>query len=120
MSSDSLFIRFYLDEDFHPDLAAALRQHGFDCESAAEARMLHKTDEEQLEYAAGQGRCLVSFNVGDFMDLASQWGKSGKHHAGILVTPQVSRQAFGSLLRRLLGILNTITADEICDVIRYF
>jgi predicted nuclease of predicted toxin-antitoxin system len=91
MSSDPLFIRLYLDEDFHPDLADALRQHGYDCQSAAEAKLLRKRDEEQLEYAVGQGRCLVSFNVRDFMHLASDWGTSGKHHAGILVTPQVSR-----------------------------
>jgi hypothetical protein len=46
MSNAPLFIRLYLDEDFHPGLAPAIRQHGHDCQSAAEAGTLGATDEE--------------------------------------------------------------------------
>jgi predicted nuclease of predicted toxin-antitoxin system len=119
MTPDPLFIRLYLDEDFHPDLAPALRQQGFDCVSAAEAGMLTKSDEEQLTHAAAQGRCLVSFNRRDFSALASEWARAGRGHAGIIVTPQVSRNALGQLLTRLLQLLNTTTADEMRDGFRY-
>ena len=36
MASDPLFIRLFLDEDFHPTLADPIRQQGFDCVSAVE------------------------------------------------------------------------------------
>ena len=39
MATDPLFIRLYLDEDFHPDLADLLRRQGVDCQSAADQRL---------------------------------------------------------------------------------
>jgi predicted nuclease of predicted toxin-antitoxin system len=119
MSNEALFIKLYLDEDVHPDLAEAIRQKGFDCQSAAEAGRLGTTDEEQLGYAATQGRCLFSFNVADFAVLAKEWAGAGRHHAGILVTAQVSRKGLGELLNRLLKVLNNTAADEMADVFRY-
>jgi predicted nuclease of predicted toxin-antitoxin system len=119
MASDPLFVKLYLDEDVHPDLAEAVRRNGFDCQSAADAKMLGRTDEQQLEYAASQGRCLVTFNVADFVVLAREWTTAGKAHAGILVTKQVGLKALGQLLKRLLAFLNTTTADEMADVLRY-
>jgi predicted nuclease of predicted toxin-antitoxin system len=119
MSDEALFVRLYLDEDVHPDLAEALRQKGFDCQNAAEAGNLGTSDEEQLEHAAAQGRCLFSFNVADFAVLAKEWSAGGRHHAGILVTAQVSRKGLGELLNRILAFLNTTAADEMLDVFRY-
>jgi hypothetical protein len=40
MASNPLFVRLYLDEDVHPDLADAIRQNGHVCLNAAEAVML--------------------------------------------------------------------------------
>jgi predicted nuclease of predicted toxin-antitoxin system len=119
MSPDALFLKLYLDEDVHPDLAEAIRQKGFDCQNAAEAGNLGKTDEEQLVYAATQGRCLVSFNIADFAVLAREWDANNRRHAGIVVTAQVSRKKMGDLLRRLLDLLNATAADEMTDVLRY-
>jgi len=119
MGGDPLFIRLYLDEDFHPDLAAALRQYGHDCLSAVEAGTLGTSDEEQLTYGAAQGRCVVSFNIGDFADLAILWSRAGRDHAGIVVAQQVSRRHLGRLLQRLLHLLNTVTADEMANTFRY-
>jgi predicted nuclease of predicted toxin-antitoxin system len=119
MATDPLFIRLYLDEDFHPDLADLLRRQGVDCQSAAEAGMLGREDEEQLGHATSQGRCLVSFNTRDFSVLAQQWAQQGRLHAGIIVTPQLSRNAFGQLLQSFLDLWNTTTADEMNNVFRY-
>jgi predicted nuclease of predicted toxin-antitoxin system len=119
MTNSLARIRLYLDEDVHPDLAEAIRRHGFDCQNAAEAGMLGKLDEEQLEYATSQGRCLMSFNVRDFTILAQRWAQAGRPHAGIVVTKQVSRRAFGHLLGRILQLLNTTTANEMNDLLRY-
>ncbi len=120
MSTAPLFIRLYLDEDFHPDLATLLRQHGYDCENTAEAGRLSTTDLEQLEYATAHGRCIVSFNVADFAILAQQWALAGRSHAGIFVTTQVSRQYLGHFLQRLLQLLNSVAADEVFNVFRFF
>ncbi len=119
MSSDPLFIKLYLDEDIHPDLADAVRGKGFDCQSVLEAGRLGKTDEEQLEYAATEERCILSFNIADFAVLARDWAKAGRPHAGILVTSQVGRKALGELLTRIVALLNETTADEMCNVFRY-
>ncbi|HBI45706.1 MAG TPA: hypothetical protein DDY78_23060 [Planctomycetales bacterium] len=119
MSKAPLFIRLYLDEDFHPGIAAAIRQHGHDCLSAVEAGALGAPDEVQLAFAAAQGRCIVSFNVADFAELATEWANSGRPHAGIVVTQQVSLRRFGDLLQRLLNLLDTTTADEIANTFRY-
>ncbi len=119
MSNAPLFIRLYLDEDFHPDLAGAVRQNGYDCVSAVEAGTLGASDEEQLAHAAAQGRCLLSFNVADFAALAVEWARLGRSHAGIVVAQQVSRQHLGRLLQRVLHLLNAVTADEMSNTFRY-
>jgi predicted nuclease of predicted toxin-antitoxin system len=119
MASDPLFVRLYLDEDVHPDLADANRKAGFDCQNAIEAQMRGRTDEDQLEHAAAQGRCLLSFNVADFVGLAVEWARDSKPHAGIVVTHQVGRKVFGKLLGRVLQFLNTTTADEMNNILRY-
>src|SRR5262249_32851589 len=103
----------------HPDLADAIRQNGFDCQNAAEAGMLGKSDEEQLEYATAHDRCVLSFNVKDFAVLAQRWSQAGQPHAGIVATNQVSRHALGQLLHRILHLLNTTSADEMRDVFRH-
>jgi hypothetical protein len=61
----------------------------------------------------------MTFNVRDFYLLAQQWAVAGRSHAGIVVTNQVSRQALGQLLRRILDFLNNTAADEMVDVVRY-
>jgi hypothetical protein len=81
--------------------------------------MLGKSDEEQLEYATSQGRCLLSFNVRDFTVLAQRWAQAGRPHAGIVVTNQVSRRAFGQLLGRVLHLLTTNSADDVKDLLRF-
>jgi predicted nuclease of predicted toxin-antitoxin system len=119
MADEPLFVRLYLDEDVHPDLAQEVQKAGFDCEAAIEAGMRTKGDEEQLEYAARQGRCILTFNIGDFHALATQWAKACKTHSGILLTKQVSRQGLGTLLKQVLQFLNTTSADEMHNVVRF-
>jgi predicted nuclease of predicted toxin-antitoxin system len=114
-----LFIRLYLDENVFPDLAAAVRQRGFDATSAFDAGMLGKPDEEQLLHAASEGRCLMTFDAKDLVPLGVSWSIAGREHAGILVTEPVSRRGFGTILRRTLVLLNTTTAAEMRNIIRH-
>lgn len=50
-----------LDEDIHFDLAHALRVRGFDAVHTQELERKGRPDEDQLEYAASQQRCLLTF-----------------------------------------------------------
>ena len=69
-------LRLFLDEDVHAALAAALRTQ--------------------------ENRCLVTFNVGDFVRLHNRWMDEGREHAGVIVSKQLP---VCEMLRRLLALL---------------
>ncbi len=79
-------IKLYLDEDVDPLLAQVLRDRGADCLSTLEAQNLGRSDNDQLEFATGQGRAILTFNVKDFVRLARECTGLGKHHSGIIVS----------------------------------
>jgi uncharacterized protein with PIN domain len=106
----SLFIRLYLDEDIHRRLAAALRLRNFDVTSVHEVKHFGFTDEEQLLYATAEKRTLVSYNTGDYLKLHKEWLARDQEHCGIIVSDQLP---IGETIRRLLKLLNHVTADEI-------
>lgn len=112
-NSSRLFIALYTDEDVTSDLAPALRRRGYTAESALEAGNLNVSDETQLYYAAERDMVLFTYNAQDFIPLARAWYFAGREHAGILLSEQFSQRQFGELLRRILRLLNSLTADEI-------
>ena len=114
-----LFIQIYVDEDSTSALAEALRERGYVAESALEAGLGEANDEAQLTYAASKGMAILTRNNIDFSALSKQWAKSGREHAGIIISEKFSREQFGELLRRTLKLLNTMTADEIQNTFVY-
>jgi len=60
-----LGIRLFTDEMIDPDLAIALRRLGYDAESCQEAQRHNRklSDEDQLDYAAGEGCAILTFNI---------------------------------------------------------
>jgi hypothetical protein len=117
--AESLFVALYTDEDVTDDLASALRRRGYDAQSTAEAGNLSLSDEDQLRYATERGKALFTYNIKDFISLAHQWNDQGIEHAGIILSEQFSQRQFGELLRRLLRLLDTLTADEMRQQIIY-
>lgn len=109
-------LRLFLDEDVHTALAVALRKRGHDAVHALEEKRLGLTDESQLTFAAAEQRCLVSFNVGDFVRLHNRWVAEGREHAGIIVSKQLS---VGESLRRLLALLGKEDAESLRGHIRF-
>ena len=82
-------IALYLDEDSQDnDLVQALRSRAVDVITATEAGRLERSDEEQLEWAAQEGRVLYSFNARDFYRLHTLFLSAGRPHAGIILSPQ--------------------------------
>jgi len=111
-----LFIRLYLDEDVHRRMASALRLRHFDVVSAHEVRRWGLSDEEQLSYAAAEGRALFTYNAADYLQLHLDWLRSGQQHQGIIVSDQLP---IGETVRRLLSLLNRVTADEMRNELRW-
>lgn len=116
----SLFISLYTDEDVTSELAPALRERGFAAQSAAEAGMLNMNDAEQLAYAAGHGMAILTCNADHFLALAKQYAQEHRAHAGIVISSeQFSRRRFGELLRLVLRLMNSLTADEMQNSVVY-
>ncbi len=110
-----LFIRLYLDEDVNVLLSDLLRGRGFFVTTTQEAGQIGKTDEDQLAFATTRGRAILTHNR-DFEVLARNYFEAGRTHAGIIIA--VRRHPM-ELLRRVLTLLNHVTADEIENQIRY-
>jgi hypothetical protein len=108
--------RFFTDEDLYANAAAILRSSGFDAISTPEAGRLGSIDEDQLAWAAGEARVLVTFNVADFARLHHDWMTRGRSHAGLVVSQQ---RPLGDLIRRLLRLGRTLSADDMCNRLEY-
>ena len=98
-------MKFYLDEDLAPAIAVALRKKGVDAISAHEVGNVELGDNEQLVFAARQGRCLVSGNARDFRSLGHAAVEQGRPHAGIVLCPPRSH---GSDVGAVAGALMDI------------
>ncbi len=117
MAEDAgLFIKLYIDEDVSHELADALRDRGFEAESAADAGLLDADNDVQLAHAATNKMALLTYNVQDYLALGRQYEEAGRSHSGIIVSAdQYSRRQFGTLLRLVLRLLNALSADEIVN-----
>lgn len=78
-------MRFLLDEDLPPKAAEAARGLGLDVVSVHELARMGLTDEQQLAFAASEGRILVTRNRDDFITLTRTFYATGRAHAGIVI-----------------------------------
>jgi hypothetical protein len=113
---NSLYIHVYTDEDMYGTIARALRERGYDAISTPEAGNLGQSDAEQLHYAIIQERAILTFNVGDFVQLHTEYLHSNLEHWGIIVSKRVP---IGEVVRRMLNLLNSLTADEMQNRLEY-
>jgi predicted nuclease of predicted toxin-antitoxin system len=111
-----IFIEFYFDEDVSTLVAELVRARGFAVTTTHEAGQGGRSDEEQLNYAVSRRTTLVTHNRADFERLARQFFNSGMKHYGIVIAVQRPPH---DIARRLLIVLDHVTADEIEDQIRY-
>jgi molybdopterin/thiamine biosynthesis adenylyltransferase len=111
-----LFIRLYLDEDVSTLVAKLVRSRGFEATTTVEASQLGGSDAEQLAWAAEHHRTLLTHNRVDFEALDRQYRESGLRHHGVIIAV---RRPPHEIARRLLRILNHVTADEMENQLRY-
>ena len=107
-------VKLYIDEDVWGGLAAALRDRGYDALNAHEASREGLSDEEQLACAVSQGRAMLAYNKQDFVPLAKGYFYAGQPHFGIIISCQLES---GELLRRVLNLLSSVSAEEIKDLV---
>lgn len=89
-----LGIKLCTNENISWRLAEQLRQVGYDATSSYEMGNNGLPDPDQLDYAASQGRTLLSFNVRDFIHLDKEWKYQSKKHSGIIVSARINDPGF--------------------------
>ena len=109
---EALFVRLYFDRHIMTRLAVDLRERGFDVLTPEEARKDTASDEDQLAFAANEGRSILSFNIRDFAPLHEQWAAANRPHAGIVASRQLGSRQYGIFLGRMVRFLDHVTAEE--------
>jgi predicted nuclease of predicted toxin-antitoxin system len=112
-------LRFLIDEDIAPQVAAGLRRLGADAQSLHDLELnnLGTPDSAVLDLAAKAGRALVTYNRSDFQRLDAQWRDAGRLHAGILWCAEeiIPRRDIGGLVRALAACAARYeTLDGLC------
>jgi predicted nuclease of predicted toxin-antitoxin system len=111
-----LFIDLYLDEDVDVLVADMVQARGFAASTTQEAGQIGNNDAEQLAYAVSQHKTLLTHNRTHFETLAQRYLEAGQRHYGMIIA--VRRSPY-EIVRRLLIILNHVTADEMENQLRY-
>ncbi|MCP4346454.1 MAG: hypothetical protein GY795_13110 [Desulfobacterales bacterium] len=109
-------LRLYLDEHLSPRIAVELRKHGFDVITLHDKEMLSKNDQEQLDASASEQRAIVTCNFSDFVVLNQEYNAKNKEHWGIILSTE---EPTGVLIKRLLSLLNSLSASELKNHIRW-
>jgi hypothetical protein len=78
--------------------------------------MLMEPDSRQLAFAVSEQRAILTFNVDDFIALHNEYLSAKKGHWGIILSTRVSIKV---LLHRLLRLLDTLSAEELRDQLRW-
>ena len=106
-------IRFHLDENCDPRIAAGLALHGVDVTTTPEARLLHVPDEAQLAYAFAQQRVIVTQDT-DFLRMVA----AGQETAGVAFYPAQGR-SIGQVIRDLLLIWELYEPEELRNRVEF-
>ena len=116
-SVTSTRIPLFTDEHIDARLAPALSRRGFDALSCQEAGRANQrvSDEDQLAFAASQGRAILTFNTVDFIALDIAWKQAGRRHAGIIVSAEI--RSLTDLIHRVGHHLSTVSPDQQDDTL---
>jgi hypothetical protein len=91
------------------DLVIALGSHDFTVTTVRETGLTGQSDEEQLAFATRQESVLYTFNVRDFHRIHTQWVRTERERAGMILARQ-QQYSIGEQLRCLLRLRAAMTA----------
>lgn len=112
----SLYIHLYFDEDVSAGIVENLSTRGFNVLSARDADTLRKSDDDQMLYAVSLHRALVTHNRVDFEKQHTRFLESGMKHYGVIIA---RRRKDTEVVSRLLALLDSVTAEEMQNQLRY-
>lgn len=108
--------KLLLDEHIWAYLANILCEQGFDVIHVCEVGLDATPDNEILQYAVSKHRAVLTFNIKDYIPLAIQYFEDGKEHYGVVVSDEILQ---GELQKRVTKLLQSISADELMNTIRF-
>ena len=108
--------KLLLDEHIWVYLAKLLREQGFDVVHVYEVNLATTPDDKVMAYAVDEHRAIVTFNIRHFVPLAVKYFEDGKEHYGVVVSKELSP---GELQRRVKKLLESVTAEELMNSVRY-
>lgn len=106
-------IRFHLDENCDPRIAAGLRLHGVDVTTTPEAGLLRASDGEQFAYAVAQSRVIVTQDT-DFLRMAA----AGQESLGIIFYP-AQGLSIGQVIRAVLLTWEVYEPEEMRNRVEF-
>jgi hypothetical protein len=112
----TLYIHLYFDEDVSVGIVENLRTRGFDVLSVRDAGARGRSDDEQMLYAVSQKRAIVTHNRVDFENQHVKFLENGMKHYGVIVA---KRRRDTEVVAKLLELLDTVTAEEMRNQLRY-
>ena len=93
-----------------------IKARGFFVTTVRDEEQLQKSDSEQLLYCIQKQTTLVTHNRADFEKLVQKYFDLKQTHYGVIIAVRHSPQ---EIARRLLNILNYVTADKMCNQVGY-
>jgi predicted nuclease of predicted toxin-antitoxin system len=106
-------VRFYADQHYPAPVTAGLRRRAIDVLTAQDADQCGASDPDQLAFAAGLGRVLLTFDS-DFLAIH----QSSVSHVGIVWCP-ATKYSIGELVRMLVLLHAVVSADEMTNHVEY-
>lgn len=110
-------MRFHLDENVTAAVGRGVRERGIDVTFTAQAALLSATDSVQFDYAAREGRVLVSHDA-DMLRISADAMAAGTSFAG-LVYCEKRKHSTGRLIALLLSLASTVPDEEMRGRVEY-
>jgi predicted nuclease of predicted toxin-antitoxin system len=105
-------VKGLIDEQLSPQIAALLRQAGYDVVAVAERDdLVGSSDTIVLEVAVTEERAVITNNVKDFRPLAAQRLAQGRTHAGLILLPS-KRTRSRAAVATLAGAIEKVLQDH--------
>jgi len=74
-----------------------------------EAERRGVSDEDQLQFASENNRIVVTYNARDFVPIAREWARLGRHHSGLITG---APKSMGAAAAAIAGMMELYPTEE--------